>query len=224
MARKPTPKPRPHPDLPVLKVEKLYAAVSQLEAAIYLWFHDLSCLPILGLAAAAHDCFQAIGKKAGKPSYFQEWLESQSETLQKRAGYIRDYLKHGFMDIEENASYDPSLGEVYMISSVSCYEGMFGCKTALMTAYQIRFLMENPQAVRADARHMLPSGEYADYLIQIDRLSFFNEVFPEFVAFKGTLNNPRALGWPTIRDHLETPGVAKLASCVTTSFRPSCLN
>jgi hypothetical protein len=64
------------------------AAVGQLESAILLWFNEADPISILVLASNAHDCFHALGKKIGKPSWWMTWLESMPPAFKERAKNI----------------------------------------------------------------------------------------------------------------------------------------
>ena len=158
MSRKSSRKPIPKPSPSVLIATKKGAAVGQLESAILLWFNEADPISILVLASNAHDCFHALGKKIGKPSWWMTWLESMPPAFKERAKYIQDFAKHGFKDLDEDAPYEAKVAEMTMIAAVSCYEQIYGPITPLMTLFSARFFFENPNAVLAEKREHFLKG------------------------------------------------------------------
>jgi len=139
-SRKPTPKPSPT----VVVANKQKAAIGQLESAILLWFNEADPISILVLATNAHDCYHALGKQIGKPSFHGEWIETMPHSFQKRAKYVQDFAKHGFKDLEENATFDAIFAEGLMVVSVDCHRDIFGKFTPLMALYAARMHTEHP--------------------------------------------------------------------------------
>jgi hypothetical protein len=129
----------------VLTIKKIDAAISQLEAAILLWFHEASPVAIHGLAAAAHDCFQSISKHPNKPPFFQTWLGSLPKSAQVRERNFQKFIKHGFKDLKGKVSFSPKHGEALMWGSLWCYEDLFAMRSPLLALFHARFLIENPQ-------------------------------------------------------------------------------
>jgi hypothetical protein len=178
MSRKPSPKPTPGPGLHVITVNKKSAATGQLETAILLWFREGDPISIHALAAAAHDCFHAMGKNTGKPAVIQTWLESQSQDLQERSRYIQNFIKHGFKDLHGEADYCPAHGEILMFDAVTCYQGLFEKKTPLMTLFYLRYLFENPDHVHPESKPILfEKGAIYD-LLSASRRRFLEEALP----------------------------------------------
>jgi hypothetical protein len=145
MRRRSSKKPEP-PLSPTLYVaDKKRAAIGQLESAILLWFNEADPISILVLASHAHDCYHALGKKIGKPSWHQEFVESMSEPDQLRTKYIQDFAKHGFMDLDESAQFDTIYAEGLMLVSIERHAEIFGRKTPLMGLYWARLFSEHPR-------------------------------------------------------------------------------
>ena len=88
MSRRRSKKPKPKPSPTVVIADKKKAAIGQLESAILLWFNEADPISILVLASNAHDCYHALGKKLGKPSWFQEFTEKMPPSFQQRDKYI----------------------------------------------------------------------------------------------------------------------------------------
>lgn len=143
-------KPNPDPDNPdVLIVDKKRVALGQLETAIQLWFREGDPVSIHALAAAAHDCLDAMSSKIGKPSEFKTWLNSLPEDLQARARYFTNFIKHGRKHLEEECPYSPSHGEGLIWFAGRCYRAKFGSPTPLLLIFDARFAFENPGWIRA---------------------------------------------------------------------------
>jgi len=140
------PRKKPTPDLsPTLYVaDKKRAAIGQLESAILLWFNEADPISILVLASHAHDCYHALGKKIGKPSWHQEFVEKMPKSYQERVKYIQDFAKHGFMDLDENAQFETTYAEGLMLVSIDRHAEIFGRKTPLMALYWARSFIEHP--------------------------------------------------------------------------------
>ena len=144
MSRKPRKKPKPRPSPTVFVASKQKAAIGQLESAILLWFNEADPISILILASHAHDCYHALGKKIGKPSWHQEFTDRMPPSFRERAKYIQDFAKHGFMDLNESAQFDTTYAEGLMLVSLDCHAQIFGKATPLMMLYWIRMLTERP--------------------------------------------------------------------------------
>src|SRR5438128_10947063 len=106
-------KPRPRPENAIILTKKSVAA-SQLETAISLWFRYADPISILVLAFNAHELFHALGKRIGKPSEFQTWLESMPQSFQARAKYVINFCKHGWLDLDEETPHDPRLADLFI--------------------------------------------------------------------------------------------------------------
>jgi hypothetical protein len=145
VSRKRSKKPRPKPSPTVITVDKAAAAKGQLESAIFLWFNEAAPISILVLASNAHDCYHALGKKIGKPSFWQEFVETVApRSFRERTKYVQDFAKHGFKDLEESTPFSTRKAEALMFISVAYHQEIAGQMTALMGLYWARALSENP--------------------------------------------------------------------------------
>jgi hypothetical protein len=150
-------KPRPRPDNPsAIVLDKKTVGIAQLETALSLWFQNGDLISILVLAYNAHDCLHALAKRAGKPSFFGDWLETMPQSFQKRIRYVADFCKHGAMDIAEPTPHVPKVAEVFAYFAGRCYRALYGKPTLLMFAFEIRHAAEHPdlllpKAIEANA-------------------------------------------------------------------------
>jgi hypothetical protein len=170
---------RPSERKTTMTVTKKSAATSQLETAITLWFNEGDPISIHALAVAANDCLHAMGKMAGKPSHIQTWLKSQPTGFQKRMAYTQNFIKHGFKDLHGKTSYDPIHGDVLMMDSVDCYTHLYGKKTPLMSAFFLRFALENPGFInlKENMPSLFESGDAAN-LAKLSRRQFLEKFLP----------------------------------------------
>jgi hypothetical protein len=167
-----TPKPDSQAPPKVLILTKESVALSQLETAILLWFNYGDPVCILQLAAAANDCYSALGAHAGQPSFYQTWLKSQSKGFQERARYVQNWIKHGKMDMKKKPRYSPRLAEVMMIDLVDCHRNLAGRNTTLTRLYVLRFAFENPEIVVPEKRAFFLKGVGVENILNLDRREF----------------------------------------------------
>jgi hypothetical protein len=145
VSRKPSKKPNPKPSPTVVIADKQKAAIGQLESAILLWFNEADPISILVLASHAHDCYHALGKKLGKPSWYQEFTEKMPPSFQQRAKYIQDFAKHGFKDLDESTPFEATWADALMLLSIERHGQIFGPPMRpLMALYFARALSEHP--------------------------------------------------------------------------------
>jgi hypothetical protein len=145
MSRKSSKKPTPDPAPTVIVANNLKAAIGQFESAILLWFNEADPISILVLASNAHDCYHALGKKIGKPSFHAEFMETMPQSVRERSKYIQDFAKHGFKDLEENADFDTVFAEALMAVCLHCHFEIFGNMTLLMSLLTSRMCSEHPE-------------------------------------------------------------------------------
>lgn len=159
----------------VVRVNKKDAAITQLEAAIFLWFHHGSPISIHTLAAAAHDCFHALATLKGEKSIFREWMEKQSKGLQKRIDDAQAFFKHGRKWLKGEIKYPPIYGEMLMFDSVVCYGMAFDHKSTppLFRLYAVRFSLENAGILETDFSGYFLERDVIDELAPLSRQQFF---------------------------------------------------
>jgi len=145
VSRKPRKKPKPDPSPTVFVADKYKAAIGQLESAILLWFNEADPISILVLASNALDCYHAIGKTKGKPSWLKERMEKWPLSLVDRMTYIQDFAKHGFMDLEERTPFETSATAGLILFSIECHWNILGGWTPLMMLFWARALTEFPR-------------------------------------------------------------------------------
>jgi hypothetical protein len=171
------PKPKPNPKAPAktLIVTKESAARTQLETAIMLWFNYGDPISILALAAAANDCYDAMGAHIGAPSFFRAWLKTRSSAFQDQVRETQNFIKHGRMNLKGRVRYTPRVAEILMVDSIVCHENVFPRTTPLMRLYFARFALENPEIVVPERRPIFSKGADVDKLLNFDRLQFLEE-------------------------------------------------
>jgi hypothetical protein len=169
----------------VLILTKESVALSQLETAISLWFNYGDPVSILQLAAAANDCYSALGAHAGQPSFYQTWLKSQSKGFQDRARYAHNWIKHGKMDMKKRPRCSPRLAEVLMIDSVDCHRNLTGKNTPLTRIYVLRFAFENPEIVVPQKKALFLKGIEVENILDLDRIQFLQVFLERLFASSG---------------------------------------
>jgi hypothetical protein len=164
----------------VITVTKALAAKSQLETAIQLWFDDADPVSIHTLAVAALDCYDALGRQAGKPSRWRELMAARSRKVQDQSTYAQNFFKHGFKDIKKQARYMPFHGEVLLFDSAICHEANFQKATPLMKAFLLRFAMSFPEFVTVDIGELIKAetGLVIDDIAPLNRSDFLKRVLP----------------------------------------------
>lgn len=145
-----------------------------------MWFNEADPISILVLATNAHDCYHALGKKIGKPSFYGEWLATMPESMQRRAKYIQDFAKHGFMDIEEDAPFDEQVAAGLMTASILSHEEIYGAdtKTGLMRLFTVRCYFEHPEWTLPHVRPHFEHGATIHNLGSGSRKEFFDQCQP----------------------------------------------
>jgi hypothetical protein len=168
-------------------VTKLSAARSQLESAIWLWFHEVDPVSIHTLAVAAHDCFNALVKHAvGKPSNLQQWLAEESEGRRKRIRIAQNFFKHGSFDLKAEIPLHSIDTEAFMMDAVMSFEILTKERSALMRLYGQRFLYEHPTLITEEAVPVFEKNAEVHQLFDSSRKEFFERLYPIFVQRFGS--------------------------------------
>jgi hypothetical protein len=164
----------------VITVTKASVARSQLETAIQLWFDDGDPVSIHTLAVAAHDCYDALGKRVGKSSRWRKLIAGESRKAQIQAAYAQNFFKHGLKDLKKQARYMPFHGEILLFDSALCHEAIFQSATPLMKAFLVRFAMSFPEYVTVDIGELIKAetGLVIDDIAPLNRSDFLKRVLP----------------------------------------------
>ena len=130
------------------------------------------------LAANAHEILHALGERVGKPSEMQTWLESMPESFQARVQYVINFCKHGWKDLDEETPHDPRVSDVFIYFAGRCYRAVIGTPTPMMIAFDLRFILENPDI--AIVQVMEPVSKLRDVYgaADISRREFLDEYLP----------------------------------------------
>lgn len=184
MSRERSKKPKPNLSPTLYVADKKRAAIGQLESAILLWFSEADPISILVLASHAHDCYHALGKKIGKPSWHQEFMEKMPPSFQQRAKYIQDFAKHGFKDLDESAQFDTITAEGLMLVSIDRHAEIFGRKTPLMGLYWARTFSEHPSwtGMPQSLSHVLVNSGIIEDVARGSRKQCFDSCYVLFKA------------------------------------------
>jgi hypothetical protein len=195
VSRKPSKKPKPGADS--ITVTKKRAAISQIYAAIWLWFHYDEPLSILALARNANDCYDAIGGHIGRPSMYKIWLSKQSRTFQDRANYVYEFIRHGRKDLKQSTPYSPKQGEMLVVDSIDCHNYLFGDLPPLMSAFNFRLLLERPDILLTpDHSGVLAELRKIKNAVEAPRAEFLQVVLniASELRAKGTFGKPEVAG------------------------------
>jgi len=163
-------------------VDKRSAATSQLESAIWLWFHEGDPVSIHTLAVAAHDCFHAlVSNTTGKPSAVRTWLATKSKAFQRQTFLAQNFFKHGFNELKGKFQHEAIYSEMLMMDAVTCYEMLFNKPTPLMKLYATRFLYEHPSLIAEKALPTFAKNSEVHQLADSTRNEFFEKLFRGFI-------------------------------------------
>ena len=201
MSRKRSKKPKPRSGS--VNVSKKFAAVAQLHAAIFLWFHYDEPLSILALASNANDCYDALGGHDGNPSMYKVWLGKQSQTFRDRANYVYEFIRHGHKDLKQDTPYSPRQGEMLIVDCIDCHNRLFGDIPPLMSAFNLRLLLERPDVLLTPGHGDVVSElRKIKNAVEAPRAKFLQvalKIGDELVA-KGTFGKPEIAGLISMSD------------------------
>jgi hypothetical protein len=137
-------KPLVKPGEETIRVTKKRAAVGQLETAITLWFQGGDAVSMHALAIAAHDCLATMSEKAGRPSFYWQWLKEQRPAHAARFSYFQNFIKHGAFDPDAEVEHSLYETEALIGFACDCYRFVFSSLTPLMDLFALRCAMEDP--------------------------------------------------------------------------------
>jgi hypothetical protein len=159
----------------IVRVNKQQAALSQLTAAIVIWFQGGDPVSIHTLAAAAHDCFYWMVKHMGKKSILREWMSPQSKRFQKRIAEAQKFFKHGHQWLKKRVKYPVLYGELLMFDSVICYGMIFGASMTpvVLRLYGVRFALENADILGRELSWFFIERDIVEELAPLSRQEFF---------------------------------------------------
>jgi hypothetical protein len=188
-------KPRPLSEK-AITLTKQSVATSQLMTAISLWFQDRDPISILMLAFNAHEIFNALGKRIGKPSQFQTWLETMPQAFQARSTYVIRFCKHAYRDLTEETLHDPRVADVLIYYAGRCYRDVIGKPPAMMIAFDLRLGLEDPTLLRSDAKETFSKLAGIYNAAAISRQEFLDEYLPWIELGLAEFHAGRLPQWP----------------------------
>ena len=174
-------KPLPKGRVEEVIVTKQSVAASQLESAIWLWFQEGDPISVHTLVVAAHDCFHALLRHAGKTSDWERWAESKSKQFRKQMRVSQNFFKHGDKELKAKLLYPTIQAEMLMMDSVTCYELLGHKPTGLMRLYAQRFLYEHPALITEDALPVFAKNAEIHQIQNSTRKEFFLKLHAIFV-------------------------------------------
>lgn len=119
-------------------------ARSQLETAIYLWFHYRDPASIHTLAVAAHDCFHALAKARGKSTAMRDQMKGLTRKQRHRMTAAQNFFKHGDKELNKFLRYKPEHAEVLMFDAVVAVREIFADPSPIMRLFSAYFIMSRP--------------------------------------------------------------------------------
>jgi hypothetical protein len=124
-----------------------------LDGAILLWFVDFNTAAALTLAVAAQTVLDDIGRKKGKPSAVIDFINAQPKAIRRELRYPQTFLKHARNDPNVRIGLVPDVVELNIIDAVWSFQSIFGKLSPYMTAFALRFALENPGFFMVAAEH-----------------------------------------------------------------------
>jgi hypothetical protein len=155
---------------------KKKVARSQLETAIYLWFHYADPASIHTLAVAAHDCLHALGKACGKSTAMKDRMKGLNKTQRDRMTAAQNFFKHGDKELNKFLRYKPEHAAVLMFDAVVAVWEIFDNPSPIMSVFLAYYCMSHPDEgfdidslYPAELRERLGFGKGRE----VDRKEFF---------------------------------------------------
>ena len=127
---------------------KVGAAQTQLETAIWLWFHYKDPMSIHTLVVAANEVYQGIAHHYDLPPIYGAWkasLEKGDRNLMNKSQNFAEHTKSDEADPLEKEPLIVRAAEVMMVDCINVHEKRFQARTALMDCFFARFGAENPR-------------------------------------------------------------------------------
>jgi len=163
-------------------VTKRSAAISQLEAAISIWFEEGDTVAIHTLTVAAHDCFNALLEHGTKmPSLVNKIHKSQSRGYQDRVRMPQNFFKHGKRDLKATLIHIPVYTDMMMLDAVRCYQKLEpGNPRVLLEMFTVRMFYEHSHLITEEAKPQFLEFLRIEQLHGTTRNEFLERAFPIF--------------------------------------------
>jgi hypothetical protein len=162
------------------------AVRGQLEAAIFLWFHDADPVSIHTLVTAARGVIDSIDQENGHKSPVTAWLEAQPKSVRERIYAPQNFFKHGRLGTrkkipagsQEVVVYPPEFSEMLLMDALASYQRLFNDLKPIMTLFTLRFRVMHPEAL-AKAANDIPLKDWENKnLSNLSKAEFLNQVLP----------------------------------------------
>ena len=161
---------------------KVGAAQTQLETAIWLWFHYKDPMSIHTLAVAANEVYEGIGRHHGLPIIYEAWVasfEKDDRNLMDKSQNFERQAKRGDADPLESGPLMVRAAEIMMVDCINVHEKRFHQRTALMDCFLARFGAENPRfpdtAFPPELREHFRNPSTVEKIRQGSRLEFLKQ-------------------------------------------------
>jgi hypothetical protein len=185
-------------------VNKLEAALRQIETAAWLWFNEGDIVSIVTLSGAALGVLDELFQhhKKGRPIPFNDEMAPPGMTPKQARKLVKadeTFAKHARNDAEKTRQYSHARAEMYLYCAIAAYNhftGDFGPGT-LRSLFTLRYGVINDAELFDPPRSTLQTPEQrreTDRLKRLSRAEFFKEMGGDFTG-----NPPRPDNWPDDR-------------------------
>lgn len=161
-----------------VRVNKIEAAASQLDSAIFLWFNNGDPISVHTLVVAAEDCFAALLRLRGRTStVMRDWLSAQPQAVQKELCDTKNFFKHGAKNTKREVLLSPFYTEMLMFDCVvQC--GWIYPHTPLMRAYSVWFGSDHLAILKRELHGYIAEGINAKEFTGLNRSEFLDKILP----------------------------------------------
>jgi hypothetical protein len=190
-------------------VDHQEAAMSQLEQAIFLWFHkddkfvisEATAIHTLAVAvqgvlwAYAHDSRQI-------PSTVRQRIEDMRPDQRKAFIDPQNFFKHGNVGRKEKGkrkavSQLPSLTDFFLVDNVCVFNRLFSISSALLDTFLLRYSLSFPESrIRLETLEvkLVSGGHQIEAIAALDRKTFYDFVGPcAVVNLRENAGTPRPI-------------------------------
>jgi hypothetical protein len=160
---------------------KVQAAQTQLETAIWLWFHYKDPLSIHALAVAANEVYHGIGRNLGTPTIVGALRAALDRKDRNVLNHAQNFAKHAnrdYADPLEEGVVIPRMAEALIFDCIYCHMKKFGGKTPLMLSFLMRFAAEVPRFMEVffpDAEEKFSNPSVIEEFLSTSRPEFLKK-------------------------------------------------
>lgn len=132
----------------IVTYTKVGAAQTQLETAIWLWFHYKDPMAIQTLVGPAHEVYREIGLHHGLPSIYEAWEASLEKDDRNLMNKSQSFARQTYRDEGDPREQGPLMvraAEIMMVDCINVHANGVQARTAVMDCFLARFGAENPR-------------------------------------------------------------------------------